>query len=194
MSYQFSDVIDYNEAFMTSEEANALFKELMCFSKLTNMAELMIANGGRFECNFGKMMFIDRELLEKDAFPESVWGNNMEWTERMLRLKKRVEQNTNTEFQTCVCIFYPDGNSGIDFHSDEVAFGDTSIIPSISLGEERHFCLREKKTMEMNTLVLKHGSLVTMKDGCQMHFEHSLPEDSKYLKPRINLTFRKYGI
>ncbi|MFX0557696.1 alpha-ketoglutarate-dependent dioxygenase AlkB [Maribacter sp. CXY002] len=96
-------------------------------------------------------------------------------------------------FQTCVCIFYPDGNSGIDYHSDKTAFGDTAIIPSISLGEERQFCLREKKNMSTTKLILKHGSLLVMKDGCQERFEHSLPTDVKYLKPRINLTFRKYG-
>ncbi len=111
----------------------------------------------------------------------------------MFALKQKVEQYADTNFYCCVCIFYPDGNAGIDYHSDQVAFGDTSIIPSISLGEERTFNLREKQNKTVNSMVLKHGSLLIMDKGCQENYEHSLPIRKKYKNPRINLTFRKYG-
>jgi alkylated DNA repair dioxygenase AlkB len=138
-------------------------------------------------------MFLDKETKEKNQFNESIWGKNTEWSEKMLSLKKRIEKHTNNEFSTCVCIFYPDGNSGVDHHSDEVAFGDTSIIPSISLGEERLFSFREKKTMKENIMILKHGSMLVMGKGCQENFEHSLPINAMYKNPRISLTFRKIG-
>jgi hypothetical protein len=189
---QVSAVSTYTETFLSQQEATALFQELMQCPALTNMLELETPSGS-FKYDFGKMMFLDHDLVGKNAFPAAIWGNNMEWSKPMLSIKKRIEGMLNEEFQTCVCIYYPDGNSGVDFHSDEIAFGDTATIPSISLGEERHFCLREKATQEVHTTLLKHGSLIVMEEGCQQYFEHSLPVDAKYLNPRINLTFRKYG-
>ena len=193
MSDQINHVINYNEGFLTIEESDKLFKQLMGYPELTKMMELENPTGEKLKYNFGKMMFLDRELINKNAFPKSIWGNNMVWSEYIIPIKKRIENYINEEFQTCVCIFYPDGNSGVDYHSDEIAFGDTNIIPSISLGEERQFCLREKQTGTINSMILKHGSLLIMKEGCQEHYEHCLPLDAKYLKPRINLTFRKNG-
>ena len=111
----------------------------------------------------------------------------------MAFLKKSIEKHTGIKFETCVCIFYPNGNSGVDFHSDYIAFGDTTIIPSLSIGEERIFLLREKETGKVNELKLENGSLLVMGEYCQERYEHALPLNSDYKKPRINLTFRKYG-
>ncbi|MDY8137692.1 alpha-ketoglutarate-dependent dioxygenase AlkB [Aquimarina sp. 2201CG5-10] len=193
MNHQLKDVIQYNNSFMSREEANKLFEHLMEYHALTRLMEMKTPDGTTFQHNFGKMMFLDKELVEEKKFPPSVWGNNMTWSKEIIPLKKRIENYTNNHFRTCVCIFYPDGNSGVDFHSDSTAFGDTSIIPSVSLGEERLFCLRDKKTNKENSMILKHGSLLIMDKGCQEHYEHSLPINPIYKKPRINLTFRKYG-
>ena len=193
MSRQFHEIIDYTESFLTVAEADALFQQLMGDEKLTEMMEIDFIATGKATYDFGKMMFLDQDLIEKKAFPPTVWGNNKVWTEYMLPLKKKIERKVNHEFHVCVCIYYPDGNSGVAYHSDAIAFGDTSIIPSISLGEERVFSLREKETGKVNDMVLKHGSLLVMKEGCQEYYEHSLPIDATYLKPSINLTFRKYG-
>lgn len=193
MSHTIQDVTSYNAGFITTEEGNVLFEQLMQYPKLTNMVEIELPGGNKMEYDFGKMMFLDEALIQKNALPTSAWGNTMVWSEPMLAIKKRIENHVKHKFSVCVCIYYPDGNAGVDFHSDEVAFGNTDIIPSISLGEEREFCLREKKTREVHSFQLKHGSLLTMGPGCQQYYEHSLPIDPKYLKPRINLTFRKYG-
>ena len=193
MSTSLNNVISYSPNFLTKKEASELFQLLMKYSKLTNMLEIELQNGSKIRYNFGKMMFIDSNLIHKNTFPKAAWGNSMEWPKEILPLKKQIEDFTNCKFQTCVCVFYPDGNSGVAYHSDEMAFGDTDIIPSISLGEERLFFLREKQTKKENSMLLKHGSLLVMKEGCQQYYEHSLPENPEYLKPRINLTFRKYG-
>ncbi|TDQ28617.1 alpha-ketoglutarate-dependent dioxygenase AlkB [Tenacibaculum caenipelagi] len=194
MFTKLNNVISYSPNFLTKENATNLFQQLIRYSELTDMMEIENPmGGGKIKYNFGKMMFIDSDLIHKDAFSKAIWGNTIEWPEFMLPLKKQVEEYTNQEFKTCVCIYYPDGSSGIDYHSDKIAFGDTDIIPSISLGEERLFYLRENKTMIENKVLLEHGSLLVMKDGCQEHYEHSLPVNPEYQKPRINLTFRKYG-
>lgn len=75
-----------------------------------------------------------------------------------------------------------------------MAYGDTSTIPSLSLGEERKFCLREKQTLKVAEVLLKNGSLLIMGKDCQEKYEHALPIDSNYKKGRINITFRKYGV
>lgn len=193
MHNQLEDVTSYNQSFLSPEEADKLFDHLMEYQKLTSMMEIKVPSGEMVKFEFGKMMFLDQDLIENHAFPQSTWGNNTEWSEDMLSIKKRVESYVGHEFKTCVCIYYPDGNSGVDYHSDKRAFGDTSILPSMSLGEERQLNLRENNSGKVSSLVLKHGSLFIMEKGCQEHFEHSLPMNAKYKNPRINLTFRKYG-
>ncbi|MCG2418080.1 alpha-ketoglutarate-dependent dioxygenase AlkB [Aequorivita sp. F47161] len=187
------DVTNYNENFISKKEADELFEHLMGFEELTTMMEIKTLAGDSFKFDFGKTIFLDKELKEKNKFPEAVWGKNKVWTKKMLAIKTRVENYINEEFKTCVCIFYPDGNSGVEYHSDKPAFGDTAIIPAISLGEERQFCLRENKTMQETCITLKHGSLLIMKNGCQENFQHSLPTNNTYKNPRISLTFRKFG-
>ncbi|WP_440120294.1 alpha-ketoglutarate-dependent dioxygenase AlkB [Tenacibaculum sp. Ill] len=193
MSTNINNVISYSPNFLTEKDATELFKQLTSLSELTNMMEMKLPSGDVVKYNFGKLMFVDSDLVEKNIFPKSTWGNVMVWPKYMLSIKKQIEEHTEQEFKTCVCIYYPDGNSGIDYHTDKMAFGNTDIIPSISLGEERLFYIRENKTMVENKILLKHGSLLVMEEGCQEYYEHSLPENPKYLKPRVNLTFRKYG-
>ncbi|CAM1369631.1 2OG-Fe(II) oxygenase superfamily protein [Tenacibaculum sediminilitoris] len=193
MSTSLNNVISYSSNFLTKKEATELFQQLTNLSELTNMMEMKLPSDEVIKYNFGKVMFVDSDLLEKNVFPKSAWGNVVEWPKYILPLKKQIEKHTGYEFQTCVCIYYPDGNSGIDYHSDKMAFGNTNIIPSVSLGEERVFYIRENNTMIESKVLLEHGSLLVMKDGCQEHYEHSLPENPKYFKPRVNLTFRRYG-
>ncbi|WGH74663.1 alpha-ketoglutarate-dependent dioxygenase AlkB [Tenacibaculum tangerinum] len=193
MSTKISHVIRYNQNFLSLEEATKLFQKLMQFPELINMHKNKVPQADTITYNFGKLMFLDRDLIEKNAFPKALWGNTTEWPAFILPLKKKIEEFTGCEFKTCVCIYYPDGNSGVGYHSDKIAFGDTDVIPSISLGEERVFCVRENSTKKETQFLLKHGSLLLMKKGCQEYFEHSLPKNSIYVNPRINLTFRKYG-
>lgn len=193
MSTNINNVISYSPNFLTEKDATELFKQLTILSELTNMMEMKLPSGDVIKYNFGKLMFVDSDLMRKNVFPKSDWGNVMEWPKYMLSVKKQIEELTEQEFKTCVCIYYPDGNSGIDYHSDKMAFGNTDIIPSISLGEERLFYIRKNKTMVENKILLKHGSLLVMEERCQEYYEHSLPENPKYLNPRVNLTFRKYG-
>lgn len=193
MSTSLNNVISYYPNFLPEKEATELFQQLISLPELTNMMEMRLSSDEVIKYNFGKVMFVDSDLLEKNVFPKSAWGNIMIWPEYMLPLKKQIQKHTGQEFKTCVCIYYPNGNSGIDYHSDKMAFGNTDVIPSVSLGEERMFYLRENKTMIENKTLLEHGSLLVMEKDCQEYYEHSLPENSKYLKPRVNLTFRKYG-
>ncbi|KGL63803.1 alpha-ketoglutarate-dependent dioxygenase AlkB [Polaribacter sp. Hel1_85] len=180
-------------SFLKNAEAIELYNELLTNSKLTTKFSLLIENGERFEEDYKKMMFIDQNLFGENRFPKSIWGENQVWSPKMKLVKDRIESFTGFSFETCVCIYYPDGSTGVDYHSDYPAFGDTTHIASISIGEERIFLLREKKTQKVDEILLKNGSLLIMGEGCQDKYEHALPLDSNCKKPRINLTFRKYG-
>ena len=184
--------VEYFSRFLDINKANELFTELYDIVKKTNFSP-QSEDGITHVVNFDKIMFINQNFLDENRFPQAHWGPTRVWTEKLKNLKIKIEDFTKQKFEVCVLIFYPDGNSGVDFHSDFSAFGDTSIIPSISLGEEREFKFREKESKQELSQILKNGSLVIMGKHCQERYEHSLPINPKYKGPRINLTFRKYG-
>jgi len=184
--------VDYFRGFLDLEDAKGLYLELSELVKELNYIP-QIESGTSFEVNFKKIMFLDQDLIGKNIFPEEQWGPTRIWTNKLKNLKVKIESFTKQQFQVCVLIFYPDGSAGVDYHSDFMAFGDTTIIPSISLGEERVFKFRNKENGNELSTLLEDGSLIIMGKHCQNRYEHSLPIDFKYKNPRINLTFRKYG-
>lgn len=181
---------EYIEAFLSQEEANKLYTELRKFSD--QHIHLKVGDSP-FPTSFGKVMFLDDALHNTPEFQEEIWGKTALFPESLEKIKGRVEEIAQKKFQVCVSIFYPDGNSGVGFHSDFAAYGDTSVIVSISLGAERVFQFREKESKEAYSMILKNGSLLLMGKPCQELYEHSLPEDPQCKSGRINLTFRQYG-
>ncbi len=183
----------YHSNFLTETEANQIYDSLMNDHDLTTHVPVFEVNGVKIVSNYAKLMLLEPDLFESNALPEEIWGAQMSWPEELLELKSKIEQLAGRSFQVGVCIYYPDGNSGVDFHSDLIAYGDTSVIPSLSLGEEREFILREKSSGEEYKVLLEHGSLLVMGEGTQELYEHGLPENTKYKNGRINITFRAYG-
>jgi hypothetical protein len=183
---------EYIKDFLTEKESDHILDILVEQYQIPLLNKKMV-QGIEHQFNFGKIMFIDSDLHESNALPEDLWGKTAIWDGILLALKEKVEKLTNEQFQVGVCIYYPDGTSGIDYHSDLVAFGDTSFIPSLSIGQEREFRLREKESLKEYKLVLKKGSLIIMGEKCQENYEHALPLDPDCKNERINITFRKYG-
>lgn len=115
------------------------------------------------------------------------------WTENLLTLKTIVESLSECSFNSCLLNLYHTGDEGMAWHSDdEKAMGKESTIASVSLGAERRFLFRHKKTKHTVSLVLEPGSLLLMKGSTQSHWLHALPKMKRVLLPRINLTFRQY--
>lgn len=113
------------------------------------------------------------------------------WTEVLLKLKKQVEKVSGTIFNSCLINLYHDGNEGMSWHSDdEKTLGKNTVIASLSLGAERKFSFKHRKTKEKRDILLQNGSLLLMKGTTQTHWLHSLPKSVKIRHPRINLTFR----
>lgn len=113
------------------------------------------------------------------------------WNDQLRELKAAVEKLTGASFNSCLLNLYHDGNEGMAWHSDdEKALDRNSAIASVSLGAERKFCFKHKRTHESVSLVLESGSLLVMKHATQTHWLHCLPKSKKITTPRINLTFR----
>jgi alkylated DNA repair dioxygenase AlkB len=185
--------VSYHPSFLSIEEAKALYHYILhdCGIDKYRIDTHTAAGPGYTE--FGKLMFIDEEFRATGRFPEEAYNKNFPWPPEMMGLKRRVEAHTGRVFGTCVCIYYPDGNIGVDYHSDQPAFGDTTVLPSISLGVERKFQLRENATGKVFEKRLETGSMIIMGEHCQDRYEHCLPEDPQCTEGRINLTFRQVG-
>jgi alkylated DNA repair dioxygenase AlkB len=117
------------------------------------------------------------------------------WIPELLELRKRVEEETGLEFNSCLLNLYHSGEEGMSWHSDaEAELGKQPAIASISLGVERRFVFKHKISAEKIELQLEPGSLLLMAGETQKNWLHSLPKSKKIKKPRINLTFRNIKI
>lgn len=77
------------------------------------------------------------------------------------------------------------------WHSDgEKDLKKNGAIASVTFGAERKFAFKNKRTKEVVSLLLQHGSLLVMKGETQTNWLHRLPPTKKVHRPRINLTFR----
>ena len=77
------------------------------------------------------------------------------------------------------------------WHSDDEAInGPNPVIASVSLGAERRVDFRQKKTRDVISVVLPHGSLLVMSGSCQTHWLHRIAKTTRQTEPRINVTFR----
>ncbi len=114
------------------------------------------------------------------------------WTKELYQLKQLTESISGETFNSCLLNLYHSGDEGMGWHSDnEASIQENSTIASISLGAERKFSFRHKKSKEVISLTLQNGSFLIMKKDTQTHWHHSLPKSKKVSELRINLTFRK---
>lgn len=114
------------------------------------------------------------------------------YTPELRALKELVERHVQTRFTSCLLNLYRDGKDSNGWHADnEKELGSNPIIASLSLGQERTFHLKHRKTKSLkHRMVLEHGSLLLMQGATQHHWLHQIPKTSKKVGPRVNLTFR----
>jgi alkylated DNA repair dioxygenase AlkB len=113
------------------------------------------------------------------------------WSSDLMDLKSQCDDKGGVRFNSMLANLYRDGKDSVSWHSDdEPELGRNPTIASISLGAERRFDLRHKKTGETIKEILPSGSLVIMSGECQHHWIHQIAKTKKVTDPRINLTFR----
>lgn len=179
--------MSYDPTFLDQGESEALFTYLCENTNLTSPAQI-----GDLTMDHGLHTFTNPELTGFDKLSE-LFGPRSVWTPKLQLVKERIRAITGHDLCVGRCIYYPDGNSGVEFHADLPAYGDTSCIASLSLGEEREFVIRRLSDQQTRSMVLASGSLLVMGENFQHDFQHSLPRSDRYKNPRINITFRSYG-
>jgi alkylated DNA repair dioxygenase AlkB len=115
----------------------------------------------------------------------------------VLDLKERIERDFDCTFNACLVAKYTDPRHKMSFHSDAGwSLGPDPYVASLNLGASRRIGLKAKKGFpkERVDLVLNHGDLLMMREGCNANYLHGVLADPKCSPSnfRINLTFRKY--
>jgi alkylated DNA repair dioxygenase AlkB len=179
--------IIYFPAFLSREEADSLFLELL---KNTPWRQDEITV-------YGKKHLQPRltALYGNEGKPYSYSNIKMQphfWTLLLQKIKSLVENTTETNFTTVLLNYYRDGNDSNGWHADnEKELGMNPIIASLSLGAERNFQLKHNTdTTQKKNIILENGSLLLMKGTTQHFWKHQVPKTAKTIGSRINLTFR----
>ncbi len=145
---------------------------------------------------FGKRIVTKRKVAwYADADFEYTYSNTtkiaLPWPPDLLALKALAEERTGETYNSCLLNLYHDGSEGMAWHSDaEKDLKKDGAIASLSFGAERRFGFKHKRSGEVVSLLLEHGSLLLMKGSTQTHWMHRLPPTTKVKTPRVNLTFR----
>ncbi|MEG3871645.1 MULTISPECIES: alpha-ketoglutarate-dependent dioxygenase AlkB [unclassified Microcoleus] len=114
------------------------------------------------------------------------------WTPTLKLIKSKAEEISKVTFNSVLLNLYRDGKDSVSWHSDdEPELGKNPIIASISFGATRRFSLKHKISKDYKIDInLLNGSLLLMKGETQHCWQHQIPKTSKFVGPRINLTFR----
>lgn len=182
----FDGTVNYYGKLFTPEQADQYLRQLLETIEWRNDEAVI----------FGKKIITKRKVAwygEKSF--EYTYSNTtkhaLPWTNELLELKTRIEQETGETFNSCLLNLYHSGEEGMAWHSDaETDLKKDGAIGSLSFGAERKFAFKHKQSKEKVELLLEHGSLLVMKGTTQTHWLHRLPPTKKITTPRVNLTFR----
>ena len=179
-------IVDYHGKIMNQQEAQHYLKVLLNTIPWKHDEALI----------YGKRIITKRKVAwygdgEYSYTYSKTTKQALIWTPELLKLKGLVEKICKTKFNSCLLNLYHSGDEGMSWHSDdEKSLGKNTTIASLSLGAERKFSLKHKKSKQTVSVILERGSLLVMKGSTQTHWLHSLPKTKKVKMPRINLTFR----
>jgi alkylated DNA repair dioxygenase AlkB len=114
------------------------------------------------------------------------------WTDELLKIKDRIENEAKVKFSSVLLNRYRDGQDYVGWHTDaEKELGKNPVIGSVNFGATRKFQLRRiDNNKEKFELELKHGTLLIMGGATQHFWQHQVPKTALKIGERLNLTFR----
>jgi alkylated DNA repair dioxygenase AlkB len=175
--------IRYNPDFLSKDEADSFF------SLLINS----IAWKQNYINIYGKEVKEPRLTAwygDKEYSYSGITNTPLPFSEYLDNIRILLNKRTGLSFNSCLCNLYRNGNDSIGYHSDnEKELGDSPIIASISLGDERTINFIDKSKDIIHNFKMKHGSLLIMQNDCQSLYKHGILKNNS-THPRINLTFR----
>jgi alkylated DNA repair dioxygenase AlkB len=172
----------YNPNFLSTEEADALFAWLR--SEIPWRQEVVHGNPlPRLNA-----WFADTGLRYSYSGLSHLGSG---WLPKLAKVKQDVEAASDAVFNSLLLNLYRNGLDSIGFHTDaEPELGKNPVVATLSLGSEREFLLRHRKTRELLTYRVGHGSLLVMGGTSQHHWLHAVPRTDAPVGERISLTFR----
>jgi alkylated DNA repair dioxygenase AlkB len=182
----YEGTVHYYGSIMTQQMANEFYDALMRTIQWKNDEAII----------YGKRIITKRKVAWYADQPFSYTYSKITktaepWLPILNELKIIVEKESGETYNSCLLNLYHDGNEGMAWHSDaEKDLKQNGAIGSLSFGAERKFSFKHKKTHEIVSKILQHGSLLVMKDSTQSNWLHRLPPTKITCIPRINLTFR----
>jgi alkylated DNA repair dioxygenase AlkB len=182
----YDGIVHYYGKVLTHEDANNYFKTLMHGIEWKNDEAIILGKHiitKRKAAWYGDASFsYTYSKVTKQALP---------WTTELYFLKQLTQQITGTTYNSCLLNLYHSGDESMAWHSDdEKTLAKDGAIASISLGAERKFAFKHKKTGDTISMLLEHGSLLVMKGATQTNWLHRLSKSKLVKEARINLTFR----
>lgn len=181
------DLLEFREHFLTSEESDLLFAQLLENTPWKQRTQTM----------YDKKVLTPRLTAWYGDHEKSykLGGSEFEvnaWTPELLFIKNKIEEAFGHEFNSVLLNLYRDNNDSVAWHRDkESRYGDRPVIASLSLGQTRKFDFRKlNHHQSRHSIPLTRGSLLMMKGDLQEHWEHRIAKSSLHMKERINLTFR----
>jgi alkylated DNA repair dioxygenase AlkB len=118
--------------------------------------------------------------------------NARDWSPLLTDLRIVVQDVIGTQFHAALCNLYPDGKASIGWHHDA---DHPKIIASLSLGAIRTLMFAEAgSTRAVHGIELGHGSLLLISQPVNDRFKHMIPKSKYVNQPRINITFRRFGV
>ena len=115
------------------------------------------------------------------------------WTDLLREIKRRIEDCTESTFNSVILNLYRDHNDSMGFHSDdERELGPEPTIASLTFGATRTFVLKHKKDADLppKRIPLEAGTVLLMKGQTQKFWKHGIMKQTQPCGPRVNLTFR----
>jgi len=184
----YDGVVHYYQSVFTEDESISLMKKLMETIVWRNDESKLF---GKHYITKRKVAWYGDKTFEYKY--SNVKRNALTWTHELLLIKDRIEKFTLESFNSCLLNLYHDGSEGMGWHSDnESTLQENATIASLSLGANRRFCFKHKKTNEKQEITLNNGSIILMKGETQSYWLHQIPKMLKIKNPRINLTFRTF--
>lgn len=118
-------------------------------------------------------------------------------SQRLSNIMKNIINKVNlllkTKFNAILLNYYANGNEYISAHSDSATGLKNNIIASISIGKDRTFRIRNKKTKDIVIDIQTYeNGIIIMSGNFQEEFTHEIPIEKEIIEPRWSLTFREH--
>lgn len=176
----------YYGAILSSDEADLVFEQLL--EETPWKRDEVVIFGKKLVTQRCVAWYGDRAFHYQYA---GVTKEAQSWTPGLLALKTKVEEHAQVSYNSCLLNLYHSGQEGMSWHRDnEAELLRRGAIASLSLGAERKFSFKHRRSKERIDQFLEKGSLLVMRGETQEHWLHSMPKTKKVDSARINLTFR----